>query len=141
MSRTLIVGVISLLLASCATNGNYLNDLQSPGLRSAMEAMQKNDAQRAVMLLKVEAERGNGIAQGMVARTYGAIAEKSGSGDDLVQAYKWIELACNKGVLYDKLPSAQKEDIAYRDQLASKMTSEQIATAKTLAKEWKPISP
>jgi len=138
-----IVVLACLFLVSCATDHTYMKDLFSPGLQKAMETSKKGNPMQGAVLMKDEAERGNGIAQSMMARVYGNLAENDGpeKGNDLVEAYKWIELSCNKGVLYDKMPTDQADDIAYRDQLAKKMTSEQIAAAKKLAAEWQPKGP
>lgn len=143
MLRFLVVVISSLLLVACATDHTYMSDLFSPGLQKAMDASKKGNPMQGAVLMKAEAERGNGIAQSMMARVYGSLAEKDGpeKGNDLVEAYKWIELACNKGVLYDKMPTDKADDIAYRDQLAKQMTSEQLAAARKLAAEWQPKGP
>jgi hypothetical protein len=143
MLRFIVAVMTSLFLSSCATDHTYMSDLFSPGLQKAMDASKKGNSLQGAVLMKAEAERGNGIAQSMMARVYGSLAEKDGpeKGNDLVEAYKWIELACNKGVLYDKMPGDKADDIAYRDQLATKMTTEQVAAAKKLAAEWQPKGP
>ena len=143
MLRIVVVVITSLFLAACATNHTYMKDFFSPGLQQAMNASKMGNPAQGAVLMKAEAERGNGIAQSMMARIYGTLAEKDGpeKGNDLVEAYKWIELACNKGILYDKMPTDQANDIAYRDQLAKKMTPEQINIAKKLAAEWQPKGP
>jgi hypothetical protein len=143
MLRFIVVVMASLFLSSCATDHTYMSDLFSPGLQKAMDASKKGNPEQGVVLMKAEAERGNGIAQSMMARVYGSLAEKNGpdKGSNLVEAYKWIELACNKGVLYDKMPTDKADDIAYRDQLAKWMTSEQLSAGKKLAAEWQPKGP
>jgi len=48
---------------------------------------------------------------------------------DYVQAHMWYNLAAERGLKLGK---------EYRDRLAKKMTPEQIAEARRLAREWKP---
>jgi TPR repeat protein len=71
------------------------------------------------------AEQGNADAQATLGFRY---EQGQGVPQDYVLAHMWLGLAAAKGY-----PCADK-----RDNLASKMTTEQIAEAKRLAREWKP---
>ncbi len=77
------------------------------------------------------AEQGKAAAQNDLAMFYSA-----GVSRDYVQAYLWFHLASTR---FD--PSdTQRIKIALfgRDEMASRMTPEQIAEAQRLAREWKP---
>jgi len=50
---------------------------------------------------------------------------------DYVQAYMWYKLGAAKGGTSGAI---------MRDELATRMTSDQLAEAKKLAREWKPKS-
>jgi hypothetical protein len=57
----------------------------------------------------------------------------NGIAADYVQAYLWLDLAARTYA-----GGADRQDaIAYRDCVASKMTADQIATAKKLVLEWR----
>ena len=61
-------------------------------------------------------------------------AEGRGTPQDYVRAHMWFSLATVHQ------PPGEKRDrsVRNRDRLAQKMTSEQIAEAQRLAREWKP---
>lgn len=64
-------------------------------------------------------------------------AHGNGVPQDYVQAHKWLNLAAAQGN-----NDAAKDGAKNRDLLAKHvMTSEQIAEAQRLAREWKPVSP
>lgn len=75
------------------------------------------------------AEQGLADAQNLLGLMY---AGGLGAPKDYVNAYMWLSLAADQG---DE--KAQKT----RDDLAKKMTSEQIAESQKLASKWKPVTP
>jgi TPR repeat protein len=91
------------------------------------------------------AERGNTSAQMKLAYLYGD--GRGGTATDYTEAYKWYDIAAAiVGAKVDGLPVAasrngakdNSDQLWYRDQVAKHMTSEQIAEAQRLAREWKP---
>ena len=91
------------------------------------------------------ADRGNTSAQMKLAYVYGE--GRGGTPIDYIEAYKWYDIAAAiVGAKIDKLPVAashngekdNSDQLWYRDQVAKQMTSEQIAEAQRLAREWKP---
>ena len=90
------------------------------------------------------AERGSAAAQIKLAHLYEG---RGGIPTDYTQAYKWYDIAAAiAGAKIDALPVAashngekdNSDQLWYRDQVAKHMTSEQIAEAQRLAREWKP---
>src|SRR6185437_3004308 len=91
------------------------------------------------------ADKGNASAQMKAAYLY-----EEGSGGtpvDYTQPYKWYDIAAAVvGAKIDRLPVAashngekdNSDQLWHRDQVAKRMTSEQIAEAQRLAREWKP---
>ena len=72
---------------------------------------------------------------------------RGGTAVDYTQAYKWYDIAAAVvGAKIDRLPVAashngekdNSDQLWHRDQVAKRMTSEQIAEAQRLAREWKP---
>jgi uncharacterized protein len=72
---------------------------------------------------------------------------RGGIPTDYAEAYKWYDIAAALvGEKIDALPVAashngekdNSDQLRYRDQVAKHMTSEQIAEAQRLAREWKP---
>jgi hypothetical protein len=84
------------------------------------------DVAQALKLLHQAAERGDVRAKYTLANMY---QYGRGVPQDYVLAHMWWNLLAAQGFL----PAQQ-----LRDQLASKMTPEQIAEAQRLAREWKP---
>ena len=91
------------------------------------------------------AVRGNTSAQMKLAYLYGD--GRGGVPIDYTEAYKWYDIAAAiVGARVDGLPVAashkgekdNSDQLWYRDQVAKHMTSEQIAEAQRLAREWKP---
>ena len=91
------------------------------------------------------ADRGNTSAQTKPAYVYGE--GRGGTPADYTEAYKWYDIAAAiVGAKMDELPVAashngekdNSDQLWYRDQVAKHMTSEQIAEAQRLAREWKP---
>jgi TPR repeat protein len=91
------------------------------------------------------ADRGNASAQMKAAYLYEE--GRGGIAVDYTQAYKWYDIAAAVvGAKIDRLPVAashngekdNSDQLWHRDQVAKRMTSEQIAEAQRLAREWKP---
>ncbi len=76
------------------------------------------------------AEQGNADAQYSLGRMY---AHGKGVTQNYVVAHMWFDLcaACSKGDL-------QKTVAVARNQVAAKMSAQQIAEAQRMAREWKP---
>jgi uncharacterized protein len=84
------------------------------------------DFKMAVRWYRRSAEQGNDLAQ----RRLGLLYERGdGVPKDFVQAYMWYKLGAANG---------GKSGAIMRDELAVRMTSDQLAEAKKLAREWKP---
>ncbi len=84
------------------------------------------DFRMAVRWYLRAANQGNNLAQ----QRLGLLYERGdGVPKDFVQAYMWYKLGTAKG----GTPGAIR-----RDDLASRMTSDQLAAAKKLAREWQP---
>ena len=76
------------------------------------------------------AEQGNAFAQHWLGTLY---ATGRGVPQDYIQAHMWANLAAASMTAEEWEVSAK-----LRDELAAKMTPEQIAEAQRLAREWKP---
>ena len=86
------------------------------------------DFKMAVRWYLRSANQGNDLAQ----RKLGLLYERGdGVPKDYVQAYMWYKLGAANG---------GKTAALQRDELAIRMTSDQLAEAKKLAREWKPNS-
>ena len=79
------------------------------------------------------AEHGNAYAQYYLGLLYFI---GKGVPQDYIQAHMWANLAAAASTG----EGAQKEAANLRDEIADKMTPEQIAEAQRLAREWKPSS-
>ena len=83
------------------------------------------DFRMAVRWYRRSADQGNELAQ----RRLGLMYERGdGVPKDYVQAYMWYKLGAANG---------GKTAVMMRDELAIRMTSDQLAEAKKLAREWK----
>ena len=93
----------------------------------AYAAHNRGDFAKAMALWRPLAEKGNTRAQYDIASMY-----ENGQGVpvDLVRAYLWFSLAATA--------SEQNYLKVHRDKFAWRMTSDQIAEAQKLAREWKP---
>ena len=86
------------------------------------------DFKMAVRWYSRSANQGNDLAQ----RRLGLLYERGdGVPKDYVQAYMWYKLGAANG---------GKSGAIMRDELAIRMTSDQLAEANKLAREWKPKS-
>ena len=91
------------------------------------------DYKEAFRWYRASAVQGNSSAQGSL----GAMYRKGlGLPQDYIQAFMWYDLAVAKS----ELDQERRVWARNRDSLAKKMTSEQIAEAQRLAREWKPKS-
>jgi uncharacterized protein len=86
----------------------------------------RQDGREAFRLETLAAEQNFGLAQRMLGIMY---MDGTGIPQDYVQAHKWLNLSTAQG---------DKEAGSLRDELAKKMTLDQIAEAQKLAREWTP---
>ena len=86
------------------------------------------DHEEAVKWYRLAAEQGEAIAQNNLGKAYG---KGSGVQQDIVLAYMWFNLASASGS-----KTADRE----RKKVSKRMTSEQIAEAQKLSRDWKPRS-
>ena len=90
------------------------------------------DDGEAVKWFREAAEQGHAGAQSNL----GVMYDKGlGVAQDYVQAHKWYNLAASQSTGEDR-----EKYVRNRDRVAGSMTSEQIAEAQRLAREWKPKS-
>ena len=90
------------------------------------------DPAEAVRWFRAAAEQGHGLSMVWLGVSY----EKSvGVPQDYVQAHKWFNLATVSEAASE---SSRERGVTVRDDLANKMTSEQVAEAQRLATEWEP---
>jgi TPR repeat protein len=92
----------------------------------ANAAYARGDYETAERLLRPLAEQGDALAQYNLGLMYNA---GEGVPQDYVLAHMWLNLAVARGYTTAK---------TNRDIAANLMTSEQIAEAQRLAREWKP---
>jgi len=88
------------------------------------------DYKEAVRWYRVAAEQGDATAQYNLGGMY---HEGQGVPQNYIQAHMWYNLAASSTTGEDRERAAKA-----RDRTAEKMTSEQIAEAQRLAREWKP---
>lgn len=93
------------------------------------QGVRQDDAE-TVKWSRLAAKQGHPGAQYQLGLLY---AVGAGLKQDYVQAYKWFSLAADR--LTDMDEEIARED---RDLVAKKMTSEQVAEAQRLVREWKP---
>jgi TPR repeat protein len=92
----------------------------------------KKDFVQAEHWYREAANQGEPFAQASLGILYGF---GKGVPQDLVQALMWYELATEHTTGGDKTTIAEM-----RDDLMGKMTPQQIAEARKLAREWKPVT-
>ena len=90
------------------------------------------DDTEAVRWYRQAAEQGNAHAQYYLGIMY---AGGRGVPQDYVQAHKWINLAAARSSASDQW---REDAVQTRDDVASTMTTVQIAEAQRLAREWEP---
>ena len=96
----------------------------------------KAPRQISLTITQLAAEQGYGRAQSRFGWLY---ANEFGVPVDFVQAHKWLDLATVAHYPSWDKPGG-KEAAEIRDRIASVMTAMQIAEARKLAREWKPIA-
>lgn len=115
-------------LYHAASKGD-IDAMASLGLMySEGEGVERNFS-KALEFLRPSANAGNWSAQFTLGAMY---ADGRGVPQDFVEAHKWFNILASVGFEYV---------VEARERLANKMTTEQIAEAQRLAKEWKPIYP
>jgi uncharacterized protein len=91
------------------------------------------DYAEALKWYRLAAERGDAHVQGNLGVMY---VNGEGVPQDYVEAHKWFNLAASR---FPASEAAKRDSaVALRDQIASKMTPEQLAEAQKLARDWKP---
>ena len=88
------------------------------------------DYAEAMRWYRKAADQGNAAAQTSLGENY---EKGQGVAQDYVMAHMWHNLAASEAT-----GDRQEKYAAARDDLAAKMTPEQIAEAQRLAREWKP---
>jgi len=96
------------------------------GFDEGMAAYERGDYETALREWRPLAELGDADAQNNLGVIY---SFGLGVAYDYVQGHLWLSLAAAQG---------QEEARKYRDLVEKKMSSEQIAEAQRLAREWKP---
>jgi TPR repeat protein len=91
------------------------------------------DYAQAISWFRKAADKGHSLAQAGLGALY---ARGIGVPQDYVQAHMWFNLAATARVA-EVRETASKA----RDEVAAKMTPEQIAEAQRLARDWKPRTP
>jgi uncharacterized protein len=89
------------------------------------------DHAEAVKWYRRAAEQGDVLAQAVLGAMYGG---EEGVPADYVQSYMWLNLAASRASTQEDRDMA----LEARNLVETKMTSEQIAEAERLAREWKP---
>ena len=89
------------------------------------------DDKESVRWFRLAAAQGEAEAQGGLGLAYGA---GRGVPQDFVASHMWMTLAAAR-----LTGATQHGAMKFRDTIAAAMTSEQIAEAQRLAKDWKPI--
>jgi TPR repeat protein len=117
MKRVLVGLVVTAALMGSAVAGP---------LEDGTAAIRHGDYTMALRLAEPLADKGDAEAQYNLGFMY---AVGQGVRQDFVRAYMWLDLAAAQGY-----PDA----ISYRDRVAANMTSDQLAEARRLAREWKP---
>lgn len=92
----------------------------------ALESYNLGDYRGALKEFRPMAEEGNAAAQLLLGFMY---ERGQGVPQDYVQAHLWFNLAARQG---------DEKAARMRDELGSRMTSEQVAEANRLAVQWKP---
>ena len=109
--------VLSICLIAPALAGSF---------KDGVAAYDRKDYAAALWIFRPLAEQGNASAQNNLGVMY---AIGNGMPQDYVEAHKWANLAAAQG---------NKVAKEFMDSIAARMTSDQIAEAQRLAREWKP---
>jgi TPR repeat protein len=136
MRRREVITLLGGAAAVPATLWSMVGSAQNPAvpdwltnLADGSVAYGNGDCVTALRLLRPLADKGQCIAQSNLGSMY-----KFGWGvpQDYVVAHMWFNLSAAQGCILSSLSAAERDD------LASRMTKEQIAEAQRLAREWKP---
>ena len=122
MKRTLKHAIAAILLML-----SFATPVVAGPLEDANAAIKRRDYATAVRLIRPLAEQGDANAQYNLGVFYD---NGLGVPQDKVRAYMWFNLSAAQG---------RDGAAAFRDLIARRMTSAQIAEAQKLAREWKPI--
>ncbi|MGA7386653.1 MAG: hypothetical protein WBW99_01830 [Pseudolabrys sp.] len=121
MKRTLKHAIAAILLML-----SFATPVVAGRLEDANAAIKRRDYATAVRLIRPLAEQGDANAQYNLGVFYD---NGLGVPQDKVRAYMWFNLSAAQG---------RDGAAAFRDLIARRMTSAQIAEAQKLAREWKP---
>ena len=121
MKRTLKHAIAAILLML-----SFATPVVAGRLKDANAAIKRRDYATAVRLIRPLAEQGDANAQYNLGVFYD---NGLGVPQDKVRAYMWFNLSAAQG---------RDGAAAFRDLIAWRMTSAQIAEAQKLAREWKP---
>ncbi|MGB8893911.1 MAG: hypothetical protein WCD13_06305 [Pseudolabrys sp.] len=121
MKRTLKHAIAAILLML-----SFATPVVAGPLEDANAAIKRRDYATAVRLIRPLAEQGDANAQYNLGVFYD---NGLGVPQDKVRAYMWFNLSAAQG---------RDGAAAFRDLIARRMTSAQIAEAQKLAREWKP---
>ena len=91
----------------------------------------RQDYAQAVVWLRKAAEQGNALGQVNLGTMYD---HGHGVPQDYVQAHMWYNL----GASHAEDAAIREMAVKNRDEVAAKMTPDQIAEAQRMASEWKP---
>jgi len=116
-------GVLALALSGAAIAGP---------LEDGVAAAKRGDNLTALRLIRRAAEQGDVEAQQSLGSMY--YVGVWGLPQDYVQAHLWFNVAASRAPFAE----LRNKMIMLRDRVAAKMTSEQVAEAQQLAREWKP---
>ena len=121
--KTLILAAAVIFVLAASTQA---------GFDEGVAAYERSDYATAVHEWRPLAEQGDRAAQFMLGVMY---SHGQGVPQDYIQAHMWTNLAAERLSIKDR-------DLAveYRDMVAKKMTTAQIAEAQRLAREWRPRS-
>jgi len=117
---------IKTLLAALVLSLSLAVPVLAGPFEDGVAAFERKDYAAAMRILRPLAEQGNASAQNNLGVMY---AIGNGIPQDYVEAHKWANLAAAQG---------NKVAEEFIDSIAARMTSDQIAEAQRLAREWKP---
>ena len=118
------------ILRPLAHHGNAAAQYEIAGMYSNGQGV-RQDYTRAAAWYRKAADQGNAGAQFKLGEMY---ADAKGVPQDYVFAHMWFDLAAAR----TEIPLARLFLAKKRDEVAAKMTPNQIAEAQQLAREWKP---
>ena len=117
---------IKILLATLVLSICLIAPALAGSFEDGVAAYDSKDYAAALWIFRPLAEQGNASAQNNLGVMYDI---GNGIPQDYVEAHKWANLATAQG---------NKVAEKFMDSIAARMTSDQIAEAQRLAREWKP---